>query len=150
MADVHTPEVRARNMRAIRSKDTKPELLIRRGLHASGFRYRLGGCGLPGRPDLVLPKYKTVIFVHGCFWHGHSCKYFKLPATRTDFWAEKISVNQLRDARDTNRLLEMGWCVIIVWECGLKPLSSKLSPLLERISALLNDSVKVTGCIELF
>lgn len=120
MVDVHTPEARSRNMRAIRNKDTKPELLIRKALHARGYRYRLGGSGLPGHPDIVLPKYKTVIFINGCFWHGHDCKYFKLPATRTEFWADKIKSNQERDQRSVSRLLELGWTVLTVWECSLK------------------------------
>lgn len=121
MVDVHTPEVRSRNMRAIRNKDTKPELLIRKALHARGYRYRLGGSGLPGHPDIVLPKYKTVIFINGCFWHGHDCKYFKLPATRTEFWADKIKSNQERDQRSVALLQEQGWSVLTVWECSLKP-----------------------------
>jgi len=139
MADVHTPEARTRNMRAIRNKDTKPELLIRKGLHAAGFRYRLGGAGLPGRPDLVFPKYKIVIFIHGCFWHGHNCKFFKTPATRTEFWLEKINSNKSRDQKNIQLLLARGWNVIIVWECALKPMRAKLPLALGRISEILNS-----------
>jgi len=104
-------------MRAIRSKDTKPELIIRKCLHAAGLRYRLGGGGLPGRPDLIFPKYRAVIFVHGCFWHGHNCKFFKVPKTRTEFWLEKIDANKKRDQVNTAKLLALGWNVLIVWEC---------------------------------
>lgn len=107
-------------MRAIRSKDTKPELQIRRWLHGAGFRFRLHRNDLPGRPDLVLPKYNAVILVHGCFWHGHACHMFKLPGTRTEFWREKINANCSRDVRDTAALLAAGWRVLTVWECSIK------------------------------
>ena len=120
MTDVHSPEIRSKNMRSIRSADTKPELIVRKGLHAAGLRYRLGGAGLLGRPDLVLPKYKTVIFVHGCFWHGHDCSYFKLPNTRKDFWEKKICGNRERDAQVVTTLSATGWRVAIVWECAIK------------------------------
>lgn len=138
MVDVHTPEARSRNMQAIRNKDTKPELLIRKALHARGYRYRLGGSGLPGHPDIVLPKYKTVIFINGCFWHGHSCKYFKLPATRTEFWAGKIRSNQERDQRSASQLLELGWAVLTVWECSLKPSGVGLDFVIQDIEDSLN------------
>ncbi|WP_212786303.1 very short patch repair endonuclease [Ferrigenium kumadai] len=120
MADVHSPAVRSKNMRAIRSKNTKPELLVRKSLHAAGFRYRLHDKRLPGKPDIVLPKYRTVIFVHGCFWHGHDCKFFKLPQTRTKFWQEKIETNQARDREHIAQLIQLGWSVIVVWECEVK------------------------------
>lgn len=119
MTDVHSPEVRSKNMRAIRNRDTKPELLVRKALHAAGFRYRLGGCGLPGRPDLVFPKYRTVVFVNGCFWHAHDCRFFKIPKTRTEFWLKKIDGNRNRDAKVSLELAEMGWRVLVVWECML-------------------------------
>lgn len=106
-------------MAAIRGRDTKPEMLIRRALHAAGFRYRLHGA-LPGRPDLVFPGRRAVIFVHGCFWHGHNCPLFKLPATRQDFWLAKISANQARDARVQETLLTDGWRVMTVWECAVR------------------------------
>jgi len=108
-------------MRAIRSKNTKPELLIRKALHAAGFRFRLHVARLPGKPDIVLPKYKTAIFVHGCFWHGHNCKYFRLPQTRPEFWRDKIEANRARDAKDLELLKGMGWHVILIWECATKP-----------------------------
>lgn len=120
MSDVHDSDARSRNMRAIRSKNTKPELIVRSLLHAAGFRFRLHRKDLPGNPDLVLPKHKAVILVHGCFWHGHGCHLFKVPQTRRDFWLNKIGANCSRDARDINALLGSGWRVMIIWECGLK------------------------------
>lgn len=120
MVDVLTPEQRQLNMSRIRGRDTKPEMLIRRGLHACGFRYRLQDRRLPGRPDLVFPRYRAVIFVHGCFWHGHDCPMFKLPATRREFWDVKIASNRSRDERTTAALLKLGWRVATVWECSLK------------------------------
>ena len=120
MADVLTPEQRKLNMSRIRGRDTKPEMLIRRGLHARGFRYRLQDRKLPGRPDLVFPRYHAVVFVHGCFWHGHSCSMFKLPATRQEFWATKIAGNRARDERVIGALLKLGWRVANVWECSIR------------------------------
>lgn len=104
-------------MAAIKGKDTTPELIVRRMLHASGFRFRLHRRDLPGRPDIVLPKYKTVIFVHGCFWHRHNCRYFKWPTTRAEFWRAKILSNVTRDKRNRRQLRRLGWSVIVVWEC---------------------------------
>jgi DNA mismatch endonuclease (patch repair protein) len=121
MADVHTKELRSYNMSRIKGKDTKPEMLVRRFLHANGFRYRLHVKNLHGRPDIVLPKYKTVIFVHGCFWHGHkNCKYAKLPKTRTEWWQNKFDVNRANDVKAVEALEKMGWKVVVVWECDLK------------------------------
>ncbi|MBV6808698.1 very short patch repair endonuclease [Xanthomonas campestris pv. pennamericanum] len=120
MVDVLTPDQRRLNMSRIRGRDTRPEMIIRRGLHALGFRYRLQDRTLPGRPDLVFPRYRAVIFVNGCFWHGHDCPLFRLPATRQNFWETKISVNRMRDERATKNLSERGWRVATVWECSLK------------------------------
>ena len=120
MADVLTPDQRKLNMSRIRDRDTKPEMLIRRGLHARGFRYRLHDRKLPGRPDLVFPRYHAVVFVHGCFWHGHSCPMFKLPITHQEFWATKIASNRARDERVTGALLKLGWRVANVWECSIR------------------------------
>ncbi|WP_419204705.1 very short patch repair endonuclease [Bordetella trematum] len=120
MVDVLTEAQRQLNMSRIRGRDTKPEMLIRRGLHAQGFRYRLQDRGLPGRPDLVFPRYKTVILVHGCFWHGHDCPMFRLPVTRSEFWAEKIAANRRRDAIVHEALLALGWRVLTIWECSLR------------------------------
>lgn len=109
-------------MSRIRGKDTKPEMLVRKFLHAQGFRYRLHVKNLPGKPDLVLPKYKTVIFVHGCFWHGHEgCKYFVIPKTRTEWWMNKINGNVANDITKHALLKEVGWNVIQIWECELRP-----------------------------
>lgn len=120
MADVVTPEVRSRMMSGIRSTNTRPELIIRRGLHGLGFRYRLHASNLPGKPDLVLPRYGAVIFVHGCFWHGHDCHLFKWPSSRIDFWKQKISRNRVVDARNEAGVAEKGWRYAIVWECAVK------------------------------
>ena len=121
MADVHTPEQRSYNMSRIRNKNTKPEELVRKYLFSQGFRYRKNDSRLPGKPDIVLPKYKTVIFVNGCFWHGHEgCKYFRMPKTNTEFWERKISRNRERDREEQKQLARMGWHCITVWECELK------------------------------
>jgi DNA mismatch endonuclease, patch repair protein len=119
VADVLTPEQRRRNMRRIRSRDTKPELIIRRGLHALGLRFRLHRKDLPGTPDIVFPKYKAVIQVHGCFWHGHDCPMFKWPSTRPEFWKKKIVGNRQRDQAAFLALRKSGWRVLVVWECAL-------------------------------
>ena len=121
MTDVHSTEIRSYNMSRIKGKNTKPELLVRRFLFANGFRYRLNVKTLPGKPDIVLPKYKTVIFINGCFWHGHKgCRYFVLPKTRTEWWLQKISDTQIRDRHAEIELEKLGWKVIIVWTCELK------------------------------
>ena len=122
MADVHTPEIRSYNMSKIRGKDTKPEEILRKALFSAGFRYRKNDKRLPGKPDLVLPKYRTVIFVNGCFWHKHDgCRYFKWPASNTDFWKAKIEGNVERDKNTYTELERRGWNVMVVWECQLKP-----------------------------
>lgn len=120
MADHVSKQKRSEIMAAIKGKDTKPEYVIRRLLHAAGFRYRLHVKDLPGKPDIVLPKYKAVIFVHGCFWHGHNCNPSKgLPKTSVNFWKNKILTNQLRDENNINSLLSKGWRICILWECTL-------------------------------
>lgn len=135
MPDVHDTATRSRNMAAVRGKDTKPELLIRRGLHGLGYRYRLHAKDLPGKPDLVFPKYHAVLFVHGCFWHGHDCPLFRLPATRTEFWRAKIASNVLRDRKALKALQAQGWRTATVWECALRgPGSVHLTGLLTHIS----------------
>jgi DNA mismatch endonuclease (patch repair protein) len=120
LADVHDKATRSRNMAAIRGADTKPEMMIRRGLHARGFRFRLHDRKLPGSPDLIFPKYRAVLFVHGCFWHGHNCHLFKWPGTREEFWRAKISANVARDKTSSEVLHRAGWRTGIVWECALK------------------------------
>jgi DNA mismatch endonuclease, patch repair protein len=120
MADVHDKATRSYNMSRIRSKNTKPELLVRKGLFAAGFRFRLHDKRLPGKPDIVLPKYRTVVFVHGCFWHGHTdCKYFVWPKTKAKWWRNKIVGNQAKDAENSRYLTALGWRVIEVFECQL-------------------------------
>ena len=136
MADVHSKETRSYNMSQIKSRNTKPELLVRKFLHAHGFRYKLHDKKLPGKPDIVLPKYKTLIFIHGCFWHGHSnCKYFVVPKTRTEWWQNKINTNKANDTKALKALKKDGWKIIIVWECKLKSakVEKTLSTLLKKI-----------------
>lgn len=120
MADVVGPEVRSRMMAGIRGTNTKPELLLRKGLHAAGFRYRLHDGTLPGKPDIVLPRHRAVVFAHGCFWHGHDCHLFKSPATRPEFWQAKIARNREVDSLAEAALRQIGWRRAVVWECALK------------------------------
>ena len=137
MTDVHSKEVRSFNMSQIKGKNTKPEILVRKFLHAKGFRYRLHDKTLPGKPDIVLPKYKTAIEVMGCYWHGHpNCKYFKLPSTNTEFWKNKIEGTIQRDKINHSKLSESGWKVIVIWECELKAEKSSktLHDLIRQIS----------------
>ncbi len=139
MADIHKKHIRSFNMSRIKAKDTRPELLVRHFLHNCGFRYKLHDKSLQGKPDVVLPKYRTVIFIHGCFWHGHSrCKYFKIPKTRTTWWRDKINRNKLNDAKAIKALKKEGWNVIVLWECKLKPskMESTLLILLTEISII--------------
>ncbi|NHO31066.1 DNA mismatch endonuclease Vsr [Acetobacter sp. LMG 1636] len=149
MVDVHDPATRSRNMAAIRGSHTKPEIMIRKTLHAAGFRFRLHVRDLPGKPDLVFPKYQAVIFVNGCFWHHHDCHLFKWPATRDAFWREKIGRNVENDAMSVTRLQAMGWRVATVWECALRG-KNRLAPTVvtERLTAWLksdNETLTVRG-----
>jgi DNA mismatch endonuclease, patch repair protein len=121
LVDIVNPAKRSEMMAGIKGKNTKPEILVRKLLHAMGFRFRLHTTGLPGKPDIVLAKYKTAIFVQGCFWHGHeSCAIFRLPKSRTEFWRDKIGGNLVRDKRSKDDLIWQGWKVIYVWECAIK------------------------------
>ncbi len=121
MTDIVDKQTRSRMMAGIRGKDTKPELALRRALHARGFRYRLHALHVPGRPDIVLPKHRAVIFVHGCFWHRHAgCRYTTTPSTRPEFWQAKFNANVARDSSVRTALLESGWRVVTVWECALR------------------------------
>ncbi|MBU0727039.1 MAG: very short patch repair endonuclease [Alphaproteobacteria bacterium] len=120
MPDVVDQQTRSRMMAGIRGKDTKPELAIRRGLHARGFRFRLHVGNVPGKPDLVLPRFRAAIFVNGCFWHHHDCHLFKIPSTRTEFWSQKIARNVERDAIVREQLTRQSWRFLVVWECALK------------------------------
>jgi DNA mismatch endonuclease (patch repair protein) len=140
MADVHSKETRSYNMSRIRSKDTKPEMLVRRFLHKNGFRYRLHVKNLPGKPDIVLPKYKTVIFIHGCFWHGHEgCRYYVVPKTRTEWWLNKINGNIANDNNSVAILKDAGWNIITLWECELKK-STLENTLVSLLKSLLKTS----------
>lgn len=121
MADRLSPEARSANMSKVGNKNTAPELLVRRLLHRAGYRFRLHRRDLPGSPDIVLPRWRTVVFVHGCFWHGHAgCRRSKLPSTRTEFWQAKVERNQERDAHAEHALTKLGYHVVTLWECELK------------------------------
>jgi DNA mismatch endonuclease (patch repair protein) len=138
MADVHSKETRSYNMSRIKSKNTKPEMLVRRFLHRNGFRYRLHVKNMPGKPDIVLPKYKTVIFIHGCFWHGHEeCKYYVVPKTRTEWWLNKINGNINNDTKSEESLKALGWNIIKIWECELKKTTAEdtLSHLISNLKS---------------
>lgn len=140
MVDRLTPERRSRLMSRIGPKNTKPELTVRRMLHAAGWRYRLHRKGLPGTPDIVFGTRRAVLFVHGCFWHGHHCRLGRLPKTRTEFWSEKIAGNKARDRRKVDELVEKGWRVMTIWQCGLKDAEGTL----RDVEAFLNGDVFVT------
>lgn len=133
MADVVDSRTRSRMMSGIRSKNTKPELIIRQALHHLGFRYRLHSPDLPGKPDLVLKKYNAIIFVHGCFWHKHNCHLFKWPKTRPDFWKKKIERNQKKDAESIEALRERNWRICIVWECSVKGAKADVRGVVNRL-----------------
>lgn len=120
MNDIVNAQTRSRMMSAIRGKNTKPELLIRKALHSYGFRFRLHRKDLPGSPDLVLPRYRAVIQVNGCFWHGHACHLFKWPKTRREFWEHKLYGNIQRDKRNTDSIRKLGWRICTIWECEIK------------------------------
>lgn len=138
MADVMTPEQRSRCMAAVKGKDTKPEMIVRKYLFSRGLRFRVQVRKLPGTPDIVLPKYKTVIFVNGCFWHGHEgCKYFRLPKSNVEFWQNKITRNIERDAETEAELVRLGWKVIRIWECEIKAVTGRM----DRLEKLYNSIV---------
>ena len=149
MADVLSKEIRSYNMSRITGKNTKPEILIRKSLFSKGFRYNLHSKNLPGKPDIVLPKYKTVIFVHGCFWHGHEgCQYYVIPKTRTEFWLNKINTNIQNDMKNLISLKNMGWNVITIWECETKK-KNNIKVLIDQIEKELYNNLmsnKNTSC----
>ena len=137
MADTRTPQQRHTNMAAIHGKDTKPEVVVRKWLWGHGYRYRLNHPRLPGKPDIVMRKYRTCIFVNGCFWHGHEgCKYYTIPKSNTEFWIRKVQRNKERDNEVQHQLALMGWHSITIWECELK--ASKRESTLESLSFTLN------------
>ena len=142
MVDVHDKKTRSFNMSRIKGKDTKPEMMVRKFLFSKGFRYKLHDKTLAGKPDLVFPKFKTVISIHGCYWHGHDgCRYFVIPKTRTDWWLDKIGKNKLRDSDNLSKLKREGWKVITVFECELKPAvrEKTLNKLQKKLSGVSND-----------
>jgi len=135
MADNRSPQARSKNMSHIHSKDTKPEETVRRFLFSRGFRYRKNDRRYPGKPDIVLPKFQTVVFVHGCFWHGHTnCSYFVIPKSNIDFWKQKLKYNQERDSVNIDKLQAAGWHVIVVWECELRTKNREA-----RLESLVNE-----------
>lgn len=139
MSDILTKEQRHRCMSNVKSKNTKPEIMVRKFLFSNGYRYRVNRKDLPGKPDIVLPKYKTVVFINGCFWHGHpKCKYATIPATNRDFWLAKINGNVERDKLTREKLSQLGWKVIDIWQCQLKP-HEKETTLNQLISNLSNE-----------
>jgi DNA mismatch endonuclease (patch repair protein) len=133
MVDIVDAATRSRMMSGIRGRNTKPEILIRSLLHRRGFRFRLDARDLAGRPDIVLPRYRAVIFVHGCFWHGHNCHLFKWPQTRAEFWRDKIGRNRANDAKAQAALLDAGWRVATVWECALRGANRDIDGVLQRL-----------------
>ena len=142
MADIFNKEKRSKIMSGISGKETKPEILVRKFLFANGFRYRKNDKRYPGKPDIVLPKYKTIIFIHGCFWHGHHCPAGKLPETRKEFWKNKINGNIERDKKNILELKKQGWNVIVIWQCELKNKTIKEKTLNELINTLHNTVYK--------
>lgn len=142
MADIVSPEKRSEMMSGIRGKDTKPELTVRRLLHRLGYRFRLHRKDLPGKPDIVLPKWRTVIFINGCYWHGHEdCHLFRPPKTRTKFWTNKIAGNRARDERNYIALRDAGWKTLIIWECAI---SKKLSLSDEQLEQAITTTMAST------
>ena len=142
MVDVVDSATRRRMMSGIRGRNTKPEILIRSLLHRHGFRFRLHVSDLPGKPDIVLPRYHAVIFVHGCFWHGHDCPLFKWPSTRPDFWREKIGRNRANDHKAREALLASGWRVGIVWECSLRGVGKNIEGIAQSLAEWLRSNAQ--------
>jgi DNA mismatch endonuclease (patch repair protein) len=144
MADVHSPETRSFNMSQIKGKNTKPEEQVRKYLFSRGYRYRKNVSNLPGKPDIVLPKYKTCIFVNGCFWHKHEgCKYFVWPKNNAEFWKNKITGNVERDLRQQNELRLLGWKVVVIWECELK--KDRFNETMASVEDKIRNSVTIPG-----
>lgn len=149
MADIVSKRTRSRMMSGIRGKNTKPELLIRKAIFNRGYRYRLHTKALPGKPDIVFPKFRAVIFVHGCFWHLHECHLFKWPSTRPEFWKNKLEGNRERDERKQKAITELGWRILVIWECALKGKGKlDLDTITDRVETFLNSdilSAEITG-----
>ncbi len=138
MTDIFSKQKRSKIMSKISGKETKPEILVRKFLFSHGFRYRKNDKRYPGKPDIVLPKYKTIIFIHGCFWHGHNCPAGKLPETNKSFWTKKIFGNIERDKRNKQELKKLGWNVITIWQCELKNTKIRIKTLNRLINTLHN------------
>jgi DNA mismatch endonuclease (patch repair protein) len=132
-------------MSGIRGQNTKPEILVRSLLHRQGFRFRLHVRELPGKPDIVLPRYRAAIFVHGCFWHGHDCPLYRLPGTRPDFWQDKINRNRASDRRARDALLAAGWRVAVVWECALRGSAADIGHVSQHLAGWLRSDERETG-----
>lgn len=148
MTDIVDRATRSRMMSGIRGRDTRPEMLVRRRLHRLGFRFRLHVRGMPGKPDLVLARYHAVIFVNGCFWHGHNCPFFRVPGTRKDFWSDKIAGNKANDRKVRKLLLAAGWRVGVVWECALRGAGEDQDKVGRRLASWLRsnrNAVEVRG-----
>lgn len=145
MADVVDAATRSRMMSGIRGRNTKPEILVRKLLHRKGFRFRLHVRELAGTPDIVLPKYRAAIFVHGCFWHGHDCPLYRLPSTRPDFWQDKINRNRARDLMCQDALLVAGWRVAVVWECALRGPGADMEKVVQHLAEWLHSDERTTG-----
>ena len=139
MADILSAAARSERMRRIKQRDTEPEIALRHGLHRMGLRYRLNGPGLPGRPDIVFPKYRVALFVHGCFWHRHSCRAGRPPVSNATYWESKLAANVRRDRRKASALRALGWCVLAVWECQLKG-SARKARTVARVAARVRAS----------
>jgi len=142
MTDVVDKATRSRMMSGIRGKDTKPEMIIRSGLHKLGFRFRLHDKKLPGKPDMVLRKYNAVIFINGCFWHKHECRLFKWPKTRQEFWRKKIDKNHENDELSFEELSKLGWRICVVWECALRGKNKDLTKVIDKITKWLTSKDK--------
>ena len=152
MTDIMTPEQRSRCMAAVKGKDTKPEMIVRKYLFSRGLRYRVNNRRLPGSPDIVLKKYKTVVFIDGCFWHGHEgCRYFRIPKSNVDFWRHKIAMNIARDYSNTVDLQLAGWRVIRIWECEIKTKAKQeitLATLYAQITGIQTDKNPYAGGVQ--
>ena len=148
MTDILNSLDRSERMSRIRAKDTKPELIVRKALWAAGFRYTLHGRGLAGKPDLVMPSIRTVIFVHGCYWHGHSCQKGRIPKQNSDFWRRKFDANMDRDRKASRRLRREGWSVLTVWECSLASSAKRTKTLCRLIDLLTRRRENVSLCPE--
>ena len=142
MTDVVDKETRSRMMSGIQGKNTKPELIIRSALHRDGFRFRIHVKNLPGKPDIVLKKFKAVIFIHGCFWHKHNCRFFKWPKSRVDFWKEKLNKNADNDAKNIKKLADLQWRICIIWECALRGANKDVDSVKIKIEKWLKSTSK--------